>query len=249
MSSGALLFIHSAVDDFGLTPVQFRVLCAIARRGKCFEQVDTLAKRIRMHKDTAWEAMRFLTEHRIVNRIKQAGSTTIFSVNENVEQWIPTGNEGATETKGRPSKSVSHRKRRGAHLAETKGRISISPEVSPCEGGRIAGAMPATSLADVVTFNTEQANGESISAYAKRIKTQNAMVQSHFKQQFKIGQRIIMPKHPTFGGDTKRFELYEQLRQQQALHWRAMARIRKNWPVTPEQRLKALLKAKARQTA
>jgi DNA-binding MarR family transcriptional regulator len=50
------------LDDYGLSPAQFRVLCRIIRRGECYESVEKMAKGCRMNKDTLRKAVKALVE-------------------------------------------------------------------------------------------------------------------------------------------------------------------------------------------
>ncbi|MBX3733555.1 MAG: MarR family transcriptional regulator [Verrucomicrobiae bacterium] len=97
-------FIHSRLDEAGLNPGQFRVLCHILRRDKCLASVLTISQVCQMHKDTVWRALRVLEARRMINRTRRQGSTTVFTVAD-PDIWTsePTGNGGVPENEGHPS--------------------------------------------------------------------------------------------------------------------------------------------------
>lgn len=125
-------FIHSSLDDSGLDTSAFRVLCRIIRRGDCVESVDNMALGCRLHPDTVWDSLKRLIDHGMVSRIPRPGRPTLYRVTPDSE-WksAPTGNEGAPESKGYPSKpGGTHRKVRGTPTGNG-GVRSVSLEVSP----------------------------------------------------------------------------------------------------------------------
>lgn len=86
-----LLFIHSDLDDAGLSLPAFRLLCHIARRlGKpgLFPGVDSMAKVCRMERKTVFRALQELEEAGILVRLSRPGRTTEYSIN-------PPGTRGA----------------------------------------------------------------------------------------------------------------------------------------------------------
>ena len=96
------LFIHCNLDDCGLRPHPFRVLCHVARRGKCFASVPTIATICRIHADTVRKALKELVQERLLIAQYRQGMTTIYRVNH---QRIINGSprkEGSTpyEKKG-----------------------------------------------------------------------------------------------------------------------------------------------------
>lgn len=129
-------FIHSALDDYGLSMAQFRLFCHLSRRGAdCYESVPHMAKACRMNDDTAWEALKFLEARRLIGRTRRPGHSSLLNVNP-VMLWLPpdgkpwplsppTGKEGAgwnDVNAAHPSDSAGcHRKRGGDHPPEKRG--------------------------------------------------------------------------------------------------------------------------------
>ena len=62
------LFVGSAVDDAGLDPFAFRILCRIVRRGQCTESMPKLARRTRMGEQRCREAIQELVSLGLVER-------------------------------------------------------------------------------------------------------------------------------------------------------------------------------------
>ena len=140
VESWGVAFIPAALDDSGLTPNEFRVYCAILRRGNCFESVPNLARRIRLHRDTVWAVLKSLETRGAIVRTNQRGRTSIFSALA-VSLWTqPSGNEGPAENKGYPSKPGDTQPLNSAdtqpeirviHPAETEGYKGSPIEGSP----------------------------------------------------------------------------------------------------------------------
>lgn len=97
----SVLFVHSDVDDYGLTPSQFRVLARIARRGTCTESVPNIAKGCGLHEDTARRALKFLVDQRIVSKERRAGYADVYLI-QPLKIWKqhPTVNNGGVSVTG-----------------------------------------------------------------------------------------------------------------------------------------------------
>lgn len=70
-------FIPSQLDDAGLTPVQFRVLCHLWRRGETFSSAQTIASVCRIKRDTVFSTLALLEERGLIRRDARKGQTTI----------------------------------------------------------------------------------------------------------------------------------------------------------------------------
>ena len=103
-STPLLPFITAPLDDYGLTPGQFRVFCHVVRRGDCYATVTTIATVCRMHRDSVWDALRFLTDRGLLIRCGRAGQTTQFKAAP-VSDWLPPIDPA--ESEGRPSSSAT----------------------------------------------------------------------------------------------------------------------------------------------
>lgn len=100
----SIIFVHSSLDDAGLTANEFRVYCHLARRsghaGDAFPSAQTISEVCRMHRDTVWEALRTLQSRGMVQRAPRPGLSTLY-VLTTPDQWVISTNP--PETKGRPS--------------------------------------------------------------------------------------------------------------------------------------------------
>lgn len=104
-------FIHSALDDYGLTAAQFRVFCHIRRRedGRnraCEASIQKMAKVVRLNKDTVADCLKFLTANRLISKVYRSGDTCSYRVLPRDQWCLPVGNEGLgarkLTTKGSP---------------------------------------------------------------------------------------------------------------------------------------------------
>ena len=123
-------FIHGNLDDFGLRPHTFRVLCHVARRGQCFASIASIANTCRINADTVRKALKLLVQAKLLNVQYRKGQTNIYEVNHLQILNEPLRKEGSTpyEKKGvhpyekrggkvNPSKSIPLSK---GHQTETK---------------------------------------------------------------------------------------------------------------------------------
>ncbi len=77
-----LLFVHSSVDDAGLSPGAFRVLCHLARRAgnkrEAFPSVRAIAKTCHMNWGTVIDAIRELEQFSLVVANRKPGRPTVY---------------------------------------------------------------------------------------------------------------------------------------------------------------------------
>ena len=70
-------FIPSSLDDAGLTPSQFRVLCHLWRRGQTYSKAATIAKVCKLNRNTVFKILNELKEKKLISREKRPGYTTL----------------------------------------------------------------------------------------------------------------------------------------------------------------------------
>src|SRR5205809_436624 len=79
VSEFSIAFIHSRLDDYGLSASVFRVYCHIARRagrdGSAWPSVANIARVCRLHPQTVRKALRTLTAHHLLQSETQPGRT------------------------------------------------------------------------------------------------------------------------------------------------------------------------------
>lgn len=90
-----VVFVHSALDDLGLSPAQFRVYCHLARRantgsgieGRAWPAVPEMARCCRLHEDTVRTALRWLAAHRLLTRERRPGATSVYRLTA-ASHWL-----------------------------------------------------------------------------------------------------------------------------------------------------------------
>jgi DNA-binding MarR family transcriptional regulator len=112
-----VVFVHSALDDLGLSPAQFRVYCHLARRanagaggeGAAWPSVAEIARVCRLHPDTARAALRWLSDHRLLVRERRRGDTTVYRLTP-ASRWLcppPSESDTSPPDSGDSPPSVS----------------------------------------------------------------------------------------------------------------------------------------------
>ena len=94
MTNPNAIFIHAAVDDAGLTPAQFRVLCRVGRRGTCWESVGNMATHCRLHADTVRKSLKELVRLGWLSRQLRPGTANLYEVNHRKIREYPLGKGG-----------------------------------------------------------------------------------------------------------------------------------------------------------
>jgi len=119
-----VIFVHSALDDAGLSVHAFRLYCHLARRagkdGFINSGGKSMAAVCRMKRDTCFRVMRELEERGMLVRQKRGGATNSYTLTRPSE-WrtnLPVPNEGMSpetglqpspETGLRPSPETGHK--------------------------------------------------------------------------------------------------------------------------------------------
>lgn len=73
-----LIFIHSAIDEAGLDVYEFRLLCHIARRGRCFASLSTTAEICQMSIRKAQSTIKSLLEKKLIEEHRRDGRTNVY---------------------------------------------------------------------------------------------------------------------------------------------------------------------------
>lgn len=72
-----LPFIPGHLDDLGLTPQEFRIVCRVSRRGECSESMANIAAGCGLHLKTVRRLVRRLQALRVIEVSARPGITTI----------------------------------------------------------------------------------------------------------------------------------------------------------------------------
>lgn len=85
-----VLFVHSALDDYPLTPEEFRLYSHLARRagsGTAYPAVASMAKSCRMHPDTTRRCLTNLVTYRMLEAHARKGRTTLYILTR-FSRWV-----------------------------------------------------------------------------------------------------------------------------------------------------------------
>jgi hypothetical protein len=127
-----VLFVHSEIDDYGLSKEEFRIYAHLARRagqGSAWPSIESIAAKCIIHPDTVYAVLRRLKELNLIRVQPRPGFTSVYTLTPR-SQWKPPRTQGAPETEGYPSISgIPPGKRRGRRVPEKKGY-----EGNPVEG-------------------------------------------------------------------------------------------------------------------
>ena len=108
----SVIFIHSCLDDYGLSPSEFRVYAHVARRGgatgAAWSSVPNIARLCRLHPQTVRKALRTLTAQRLLSAEFRAGESTCYRLTSS-STWLPpkTAVDNPAETGAPPSDSTA----------------------------------------------------------------------------------------------------------------------------------------------
>ena len=116
----SLPFIPRQMDDAGLTPAQFRIVCRVSRRGACSESVGNMAKGCRLAVNTVKKVLPFLVSSNVLSKEKRTGQTSIFRI-KSPAQWriepSPKDTPAPKTTKG-VKWAIPQTKGHPSHLAQ-----------------------------------------------------------------------------------------------------------------------------------
>lgn len=77
-----LLFIHSILDDAGLSPNEFRLICHFSRRGVCYSTLAKMSEITDMSVRTLQKTLKFLVEEGLVIKETIPGRPDIYRLPE-----------------------------------------------------------------------------------------------------------------------------------------------------------------------
>jgi hypothetical protein len=139
-------WIHSELDDFGLSPAEFRVYCHILRRagagGHCWETTENAAKHCRLNRKTYEKAITTLERYGMVYIERRKGQSSIINplAKRNWSRPTPKEAEGTAQI-GVPQNRLPTPKEadlptpKEADLPTPKEADEVYPyEVNPIEG-------------------------------------------------------------------------------------------------------------------
>lgn len=144
------IFIHSELDDYGLSNAEFRVYSRLARRagqhGKHSESVPNMAREFDVSIRTIQYALKVLIACRLITRHARPGKTDEYSLNPRTV-WQPKAQLEATRAQLKPSGATTEGTRSGATrdggatgeggVVQPEHGVVVQPEIdegTPSEG-------------------------------------------------------------------------------------------------------------------
>ena len=132
-----IIFVHSCLDDAGLSTSEFRVYCHLARRaggGDAFPSAESIAETCKMNKDTAWRALKTLGERRMIRKAQRVGMSNIYSLTL-PEEWMGLAEcEGWRKRGGDPYIPPGGGGKEGVGGGGKEGALRESTEGNPLKG-------------------------------------------------------------------------------------------------------------------
>lgn len=146
-----VIFIHSSLDDIGLTPQEFRILAHLARRSntekKAWPGIDSMAKICRMHKETVIECIRTLETYKMIVVERKPGCGNIYRLTS-PSKWdvseMGNGRNGGTEPVGNGERQRSER---GNERKSREGESREGNPIPPSSPGLASGSLEADKIA------------------------------------------------------------------------------------------------------
>jgi hypothetical protein len=125
------IFVHSALDDYGLSLIEFRLCARVARRGSCYESLACLANDFHVSEQTIRRAFRVLVRCKILKEARAPGLSTEFTLNP-FSEWAHASElvEIRESVFGKPLK------RRQPSVREKYSVATPTSRVTPATGDR-----------------------------------------------------------------------------------------------------------------
>jgi DNA-binding transcriptional ArsR family regulator len=182
------VFIHSELDDYGLSCVEFRVYGRLARRcgrGVGYESVPSMARDFEVSDRTVQRALRVLVECRLISEETRPGKTTRYTLNP-PKLWQHKSQLKATRERLFPRHAKPGATRAAAAGGDTRAGVVVTPgrgvvvTPQPDEGSPFEGTppkvlphthrapAPAASTAAGVCVSKSKFAAEFLEAYAER---------------------------------------------------------------------------------
>ncbi|MDB9495112.1 hypothetical protein PN441_16120 [Spirulina major CS-329] len=79
------IFVHQKLDDAGFDVYEFRMIGHIARRGRCYSALPTIANKCKMSIRKAQVTLKSLVQKKVVNKQVRKGRTAIYEINPSWE--------------------------------------------------------------------------------------------------------------------------------------------------------------------
>ena len=146
-----VLFVHSAVDDYPLTPEEFRVYAHFARRaglGEAWPKIESIGRVCRMHPDTARQCVHSLNASGMINVQERKGRTNLYTITR-VSSWKPAAEVEAIKKAAAHTGKLKRAAKKVAKSATIQSTASTAPsggkpaDPSETKGGVVNGGSPS----------------------------------------------------------------------------------------------------------
>ncbi|KKD35255.1 hypothetical protein WN50_26360 [Limnoraphis robusta CS-951] len=113
-----MIFIHADLDLYGLNPYQFRLYAHIARRGKCYSSLQTIARICKMSVRKAQYGLKELESLGMIKKEIRQGKTDVYELT-NREEWKEVERDSESEAEREKVKaSLSKLEEKDAELQD-----------------------------------------------------------------------------------------------------------------------------------
>lgn len=119
--SNRIIFVHSDLDLYGLSPYEFRLYAHIARRGQCFSNLNTTAKICKMSVRKAQYALKNLESWGLVEKTIRKGKTDIYELTPRSKWKDPEDDEDLKTEREKVAASLLRLKGSTGSPADSKG--------------------------------------------------------------------------------------------------------------------------------
>jgi hypothetical protein len=198
-----VIFVHSRLDDYGLSTQQFRVFCHMARRagrGEAYPAVATIAAVCRLHPQTVRHALNTLVAHRLLTRQERPGHTALYRLTAPSQWQPPTRIDGdPCETNTSPSHAKSSpAKQMRPHSCESEVAKGNPSEGNPQKEIHTPPQSPkGESVGSPITETLLQHAEEVYDAYPRKVGKPTAL-RAIKRAIEKYGFRVILSRTKLF---------------------------------------------------
>jgi hypothetical protein len=128
-------FIHSVLDDYGLSLAEFRLVSHVSRRGNCYESIPNIARVCRMDPKTAKRCIKTIVGFKILSREFRKGRTSILKMRP-MADWLPGPKDTPSQTTPEEVEGPdTPPKRHPDHPGQKTPHKGNPSEVNPSKGG------------------------------------------------------------------------------------------------------------------
>jgi hypothetical protein len=179
------IFVHSSLDDYGLTASEFRVLAHVSRRagkGECNASVPNMAKVCKLEEKTIRKALSGLVEAGLLAMHQRIGLPTVYTmrkISEWKERTLPKEHQGC-RTGSVAERVESLPKRHQAHPTQT-----APDKGNPLQGNPIK-VIQSAALQFPLHLQSEdfqKAWSEWTEYYPKRVKGKRSHLAQTYQKQ------------------------------------------------------------------